>query len=78
MAAEVRRVAARGVRAVTWSENPEKLGVPSFHSEHWDPFWRACDELGMVICLHIGSSSRSSCPRRRAVHHDDERCNRPR
>lgn len=62
MAAEVRRVAARGVRAVTWSENPEKLGVPSFHSEHWDPFWRACDELGMVVCLHIGSSSAVKLP----------------
>lgn len=62
MAAEVRRVAARGVRAVTWSENPEKLGVPSFHNEHWDPFWRACDETGMVICLHIGSSSAVKLP----------------
>lgn len=62
MAAEVRRVAAKGVRAVTWSENPEKLGVPSFHSEHWDPFWRACDELGMVVCLHIGSSSAVKLP----------------
>lgn len=62
MAAEVRRVAAKGVRALTWSENPEKLGVPSFHSEHWDPFWRACDELGMVVCLHIGSSSQVKLP----------------
>lgn len=62
MATEVRRVAARGVRAVTWSENPEKLGVPSFHSEHWDPFWRACDDLGMVVCLHIGSSSAVKLP----------------
>lgn len=62
MAAEVRRVAAKGVRAVTWSENPEKLGVPSFHSEHWDPFWRACDDNGMVVCLHIGSSSQVKLP----------------
>ncbi len=62
MAAEVRRVAAAGVRAVTWSENPEKLGVPSFHSDHWDPFWRACDDEGMVICLHIGSSSAVKLP----------------
>ncbi len=62
MAAEVRRVAAKGVRAVTWSENPEKLGVPSFHSEHWDPFWRACDENAMVVCLHIGSSSAVKLP----------------
>ncbi len=57
MAAEVRRVAAKGCRAVTFSENPEKLGWPSFHNEHWDPFWRAVSEEGTVVCLHIGSSS---------------------
>jgi predicted TIM-barrel fold metal-dependent hydrolase len=62
MAAEVRRMAARGVRAVAWSDNPEKLGVPSFHSDHWDPFWRACDEHQMVLCLHIGSSSQVKLP----------------
>ena len=57
MAAEVRRVAAKGCRAVTFSENPEKLGWPSFHSEHWDPFWQAVTDEGTVVCLHIGSSS---------------------
>lgn len=62
MAAEVHRVADLGVRAVTWSENPEKLGVPSFHNDHWDPFWRACDDRDMVICLHIGSSSAVKLP----------------
>lgn len=56
MAAEVRWLAERGCHAVTWSENPEKLGLPSFHSPHWDPFWRACEETGTVVCLHIGSS----------------------
>ena len=57
MAAEVRRVAAKGCHAVTFSENPSKLGWPSFHCDHWDPFWRACEEEGTVVCLHIGSSS---------------------
>ncbi|HEV3132168.1 MAG TPA: amidohydrolase family protein, partial [Acidimicrobiales bacterium] len=54
---EVRRVAAKGCHAVTFSENPEKLGWPSFHSDHWDPFWQACADQGTVVCLHIGSSS---------------------
>ncbi|MBI2706572.1 MAG: amidohydrolase [Actinobacteria bacterium] len=54
---EVRRVAAKGCHAVTFSENPEKLGYPSFHSEHWDPLWAACCDEGVVVCLHIGSSS---------------------
>ncbi|MEZ5142347.1 MAG: amidohydrolase family protein [Acidimicrobiales bacterium] len=54
---EIRRVAAKGCHAVTFSENPEKLGYPSFHNEHWDPLWRACCDEGVVVCLHIGSSS---------------------
>ncbi len=57
MAAEVRRTAAKGCHAVTFSENPEKLGHPSFHTEHWDPFWAACCDTETVVCLHIGSSS---------------------
>src|SRR5437764_6652520 len=57
MDAEVRRVAAKGCHAVTFSENPTKLGYPSFHTDHWDPFWRACEETRTVVCLHIGSSS---------------------
>ncbi|HAM00669.1 MAG TPA: amidohydrolase, partial [Acidimicrobiaceae bacterium] len=57
MADEVRRMAKKGCHAVTFSENPSKLGWPSFHSPHWDPFWAACADEGTVVCLHIGSSS---------------------
>ena len=57
MADEIRRVAAKGCHAVTFSENPEKLGLPGLHSHHWDPFFAACQDSGTVVCLHIGSSS---------------------
>jgi predicted TIM-barrel fold metal-dependent hydrolase len=57
LAAEVRRTAAKGAHAVTFSENPSKLGWPSVHSDHWDPFWTACSDEGVVVCMHIGSSS---------------------
>jgi predicted TIM-barrel fold metal-dependent hydrolase len=57
MAAEVRRTAAKGCHAITFSENPSKLGWPSIHSDHWDPFWQACSDEQVVVCLHIGSSS---------------------
>ena len=57
LAAEVRRTAAKGAHAVTFSENPSKLGWPSFHTDHWDPFWQACSDEDVVVCLHIGSSS---------------------
>jgi predicted TIM-barrel fold metal-dependent hydrolase len=57
-AVEVRRLAAKGCHAVTFSENPEPLGFPSLHSSHWDPFWTACSDVGTIVCLHIGSSGR--------------------
>src|SRR4051794_30389481 len=61
-AAEVRRTAKKGCHAVTFSENPTKLGLPSFHTDHWDPFWRACSDEGTVVTLHIGSSSSLALP----------------
>ena len=57
MAAEVRRLAAKGCHAITFSEDPSKLGWPSLHNEHWDPFYAACVDEGTIIALHIGSSS---------------------
>jgi predicted TIM-barrel fold metal-dependent hydrolase len=58
MAAEVRRVARKGCHAVTFPENPVPLGLPSLHSDHWDPFWQACADEGTIVCMHIGSSSK--------------------
>lgn len=57
-AAEVRRNAARGFHAVSFSENPWVLGFPSIHSGAWDPFFDACAETATTICMHIGSSSK--------------------
>lgn len=56
---EVRRNAARGFRAITFSEAPDKLGLPSIHSGHWDPLFAACSETETVVCLHVGSSGTS-------------------
>ena len=57
-AAEVRRNAERGARAVCFSEIPVHLGLPSIHSGDWDPFFAACDETRTAVCMHIGSSSK--------------------
>ena len=56
-AAEVRRCAAKGSCAITFSENPHRLGFPSLHSGYWEPLWNACEETGTVVAIHIGSSS---------------------
>jgi len=54
-AAEIRRNAERGFVAVSFTENPTGLGLPSIHSGHWDPFLAACEETGTVVFLHGGS-----------------------
>jgi predicted TIM-barrel fold metal-dependent hydrolase len=59
-AAEVHRCAEKGSFAVSFSENPYPLGLPSIHDKDrfWDPFLRACEETDTVVCMHIGSSSK--------------------
>jgi predicted TIM-barrel fold metal-dependent hydrolase len=63
-AAEVRENAKRGFKAVAFTENPEKLGLPSIYSGYWDPFLLACQDTGTVINLHVGSSSETPIPSR--------------
>jgi len=58
-AAEVRRNAARGVRAVCFSELPPWLGLPSIHSGYWGPFFAACAETGTAVAMHIGSGTKT-------------------
>jgi predicted TIM-barrel fold metal-dependent hydrolase len=57
-AAEVRRLAGKGVHSLTFTENPATLGYPSFHSDHWDPLWRALCDTGTVLSIHLGSSGK--------------------
>ena len=59
-AAEVRRTAEKGSRAVAFSENPAMLGLPTVQDRggHWDLVMAACEETETVVCMHIGSSSR--------------------
>src|ERR1700710_1485750 len=59
-AAELRRLASKGCHAVTFSENPEALGMASIHTRYWDPLYEAACEEGTILCLHVGSASRSS------------------
>jgi predicted TIM-barrel fold metal-dependent hydrolase len=59
-AREIRRLSAKGCHAVTFSENPEALGMPSIHAGAWDPVFAAATDEGTVLCCHVGSSSRSA------------------
>ena len=55
--AELQRMSKLGVHAVAFSDNPAMLGLPSLHDEYWEPFWKACADLDIVICCHIGSGA---------------------
>jgi predicted TIM-barrel fold metal-dependent hydrolase len=57
LAAEVRRVAAKGCSAISLPETPYGVGLPGFDDgDFWDPVFSAmCDE-DVVACLHIGGS----------------------
>ena len=59
-AKEVKRLAEKGCHAVTFSENPAGLGMPSIHTDEWDPLFAACSDHGTVLACHIGSSSKAS------------------
>ncbi|MGE0388045.1 MAG: amidohydrolase family protein [Gammaproteobacteria bacterium] len=56
-AAEVRRVNRKGCHAVSFLPNPTREGLPSIHTGHWDPYFAACAELGVVNCLHISDAA---------------------
>ncbi|GGL15132.1 amidohydrolase family protein [Nocardia jinanensis] len=56
--AEIARTAAKGARAIGFPENPSSpaLGLPSWHSRHWDPVLAAAQEARMPLCPHVGTS----------------------
>jgi predicted TIM-barrel fold metal-dependent hydrolase len=56
MVAEIARVAAKGVTAVSIPETPHVLNppLPSFYSDYWDPVLAALCDHDMRLCLHIG------------------------
>jgi predicted TIM-barrel fold metal-dependent hydrolase len=55
---ELRRNAARGVRAIAFSEIPAYLSLPSLYEGSWERFFAACQETGTVLAMHIGSGTK--------------------
>ncbi len=56
-AKEVQRIADKGCRAICFSELPHHLKLPTIHSGDWDPMFQVCNDNGVTLCMHIGSSS---------------------
>lgn len=56
---EIERTSAKGAVAITFTENPSRLGFPSIHDKdrYWDPVWAAAQAAELPVCIHFGSSS---------------------
>lgn len=52
---EAERVAAKGARTVALPDAPVPLGLPSFHTNYWDPLWNVLQDTEMPMSLHFGS-----------------------
>jgi len=59
---EIKRVNAKGVHALAFTDNPTVMGCPSIHRDIWEPVWQICDELSMVLNCHIGSGGYPNHP----------------
>ncbi|MGD0702622.1 MAG: amidohydrolase family protein [Trebonia sp.] len=52
---EIERTVAKGAKSISFIEAPHKLGLPSYHTDHWDPILRTCEELRLPLSMHFGS-----------------------
>ncbi|MGE0877969.1 MAG: amidohydrolase family protein [Acidimicrobiia bacterium] len=54
--AEIRRAREQGHKGVLFANKYERIGLPAFTDEHWDPIYAVCQDLEMSINFHVGFS----------------------
>jgi predicted TIM-barrel fold metal-dependent hydrolase len=54
--AELQRTVAKGAKGVSFVESPTPLGLPSFHTNYWDPLFSAAEEADIPFMMHFGTS----------------------
>ena len=53
--AEFERGVALGAKSFTFPELPDRVGLPSWHTDHWDPILARVNDAGIPLSLHFGS-----------------------
>jgi len=53
--AEAERIIGRGAKTISFTEAPHALGLPSYHTDHWDPFFAVLNEANVPLSIHFGS-----------------------
>jgi predicted TIM-barrel fold metal-dependent hydrolase len=52
--AEVRFCAEHGFRGVYVPGQLKVAGAPPIYDPHYEPFWAACNDMGLVLTVHVG------------------------
>jgi predicted TIM-barrel fold metal-dependent hydrolase len=53
--AEFERTVPLGAKSFTFPELPDRLGLPSWQTDHWDPILALANEANIPLSLHFGS-----------------------
>jgi predicted TIM-barrel fold metal-dependent hydrolase len=63
VAAEIKRAIGRGHRGVVLPAAPMNLReLPHINGPEYDPIWATCQDLGVPVCFHAGSSPELQFP----------------
>ena len=54
--AEAKRCNDMGLKGFVLPDTPERVGVPSFLSDHWTPFLEMCEATGMPLNFHLNAA----------------------
>ena len=62
--AEARRAVKKGHKGIIFPAVPSHLRpeLPIINDQVYEPFWKACEELGVPLCLHAGASPQLQLP----------------
>lgn len=59
---EIERTALKGIKAISFPENPVPLKLPSWHTHHWDNVFAAAQDANLPLCMHFGTAGHSPSP----------------
>jgi predicted TIM-barrel fold metal-dependent hydrolase len=57
---EVNRCLAKGTKALSFIEDPAKMGLPGYFTNYWDPLMSLVQEADIPLCMHLGSGGSGS------------------
>jgi predicted TIM-barrel fold metal-dependent hydrolase len=56
MEKEARRCVDMGLKGFVLPDTPERVGIPSYMHDYWDPFLELCNDTGMPLNFHLNTA----------------------